>query len=483
MIKTALYTLEIALGSTIIALLIGFPTAFFTSKRKFPLKKILLSTKVIPLCVPSLIIALVYVCFFGINGTLNNFLQKLFNLKNPPVKFLYTTAGIMIAQGFYNFPLITGIIHDAWCNLPSTQGNAARLLGASEKRVFFTITLKQLSGAIGAACIPVFLFSFFSFMIAMLFSPSGKSTLEVDLYYAVRSTLDIKKGTLIAIIETTIALITVFIYSHISKKSQTTSDGINFSHQSATKFKSKSEVLIFLSLIFVILLFFFFPFFSIISSSVKEFSKVIFSKSFFTAIKNSIFVGFFTATFSTILGFSYSLVIKFLKKQGSSIAQTIPLIPMAISSIVIGWISNLIFKRGSVLMLVILQCMLFWPIAYRQIQNGINMITKDTDNAAKLLSKNKFDSIIRIYLPSCKKVLKTSFGFCFAASLGDATLPLVLSIPRFNSLALYTYQLASAYRFDQACACGLILTVFCIFASFDFSFLHTKKNTVPTSKL
>ena len=114
-------------------------------------------------------------------------------------------------------------------------------------------------------------------------------------------------------------------------------------------------------------------------------------------------------------------------------------------------------------MLVILQCMLFWPIAYRQIQNGINMITKDTDNAAKLLSKNKFDSIILIYLPSCKKVLKTSLGFCFAASLGDATLPLVLSIPRFNSLALYTYQLASAYRFDQACACGLILTVFCIY--------------------
>ena len=170
-------------------------------------------------------------------------------------KDLYRAAVIMIAQGFYDFPLIPGIIHDAWCNLPSTQGNAARLLGASEKRVFFTITLKQLSGAIGAACIPVFLFSFFSFMIAMLFSPSGKSTLEVDLYYAVRSTLDIKKGTLIAIIETTIALITVFIYSHISKKSQTTSDGIDFSHQSATKFKSKSEVIFFLSLIFIILLF------------------------------------------------------------------------------------------------------------------------------------------------------------------------------------------------------------------------------------
>ena len=42
-------------------------------------------------------------------------------------------------------------------------------------------------------------------------------------------------------------------------------------------------------------------------------------------------------------------------------------------------------------------------------------------------------------------------------SLGDATMPLVLSITNFDTLALYTYKLAGAYRFTQACTCGGIV--------------------------
>ncbi|MBO4859264.1 MAG: iron ABC transporter permease, partial [Treponema sp.] len=85
----------------------------------------------------------------------------------------------------------------------------------------------------------------------------------------------------------------------------------------------------------------------------------------------------------------------------------------------------------------------------------------ETDRAALLFSRNKLDSVLRVYLPSCKKVILSSFVYCFAMSAGDATLPLVLSIPRFNTVALYTYKLASSYRFNQACASGVILTVLC----------------------
>ncbi|MBP5696324.1 MAG: iron ABC transporter permease, partial [Treponema sp.] len=47
----------------------------------------------------------------------------------------------------------------------------------------------------------------------------------------------------------------------------------------------------------------------------------------------------------------------------------------------------------------------------------------------------------------------------FAVSLGDATLPLVLAIPNFSTLALYTYRLAGAFRFNQACACAVLMII------------------------
>ena len=164
----------------------------------------------------------------------------------------------------------------------------------------------------------------------------------------------------------------------------------------------------------------------------------------------------------SLCGFIWAVCVKLFGKQENPVFQTIPLVPMAISSVVISWFATLLFHRGNPVLLVVLQVFLYWPIAYRQIQNGINSIPKDTDKAALLFSRNRFDSVIRVYLPSCRRFIISGFAYSFAVSLGDATLPLVLSIPKFDTLALYVYKLASSYRFNQSCACGLILTIVCL---------------------
>ena len=107
--------------------------------------------------------------------------------------------------------------------------------------------------------------------------------------------------------------------------------------------------------------------------------------------------------------------------------------------------------------LIICQTLLYWPVAYKQIQNGLNQLTDDTQNAAFILSRGRLDCALRFYLPSCRSVMFTAFSYCFAMSIGDASLPLVLAIPNFSTLALYTYRLAGAFRFNQACACALVI--------------------------
>jgi thiamine transport system permease protein len=192
-------------------------------------------------------------------------------------------------------------------------------------------------------------------------------------------------------------------------------------------------------------------------SGAGELGKVLKSASFWRAALHSLECGTATGAACTLLGFAYSVAVKLGRKQASVLLQTIPVLPMAISSVVISWGATMIFHRGTPALLVALQTALYWPIAYRQIQNGINRITYETDAAARLLSRNWFDSVVRIYIPACRPVLLSAFAYCFAISLGDATMPLVLSIRNFDTLALYTYKLAGAYRFSQACACGGIV--------------------------
>ena len=448
MLRIYFYTLEIALFSTLIAAAAGIPAAYFTARRRFPGRRLLLSFSAVSLCVPSLIVALGYVSFWGMNG----FVNRLFGTE---FSFLYSTAGIVIAQGFYNVPFITGIVSEAWERLPREQENAARLLGAGEGRVLRTITLRQLSGAIGAACIPVFLFCYFSFMIVLLFSPVGRSTLEVEIYHSIRTTLDISAGTKLALLETITAFGLVLTYSFMARRSQTASSGVDY--VPVVRRRLGVEAALFIPLLFLILIFLIFPLLSVFINGAGELKKVLGAKGFWKAALHSLECGLATGAACTLLGFAYSVAVKLARKQGNVMLQTIPVLPMAISSVVISWGATMIFHRGSPALLVVLETALYWPIAYRQIQNGINRITYETDAAARLLSKNSFDSIFRIYLPACRPVLLSAFAYCFAISLGDATMPLVLSIHNFDTLALYTYKLAGAYRFGQACACGGIV--------------------------
>ncbi|HZK19565.1 MAG TPA: ABC transporter permease subunit, partial [Treponemataceae bacterium] len=160
-----IYTLKIALGSTAIAVLVGLPAAFFVSHRRFFGKKTLVSLSSVPLCIPPLLIALGFVLAFGMNGSLNRFVKHVFGFTSAPIVFLYSYWGIIIAQGFYNFPLIMKTVADTWSQLPQDEAHSARLLGASENRVFRTVTIFQLLPSLASASILVFLFCFFSFII------------------------------------------------------------------------------------------------------------------------------------------------------------------------------------------------------------------------------------------------------------------------------------------------------------------------------
>lgn len=132
---------------------------------------------------------------------------------------------------------------------------------------------------------------------------------------------------------------------------------------------------------------------------------------------------------------------------------------MSVSSVVIGFGMMLLVRRGTPLLLVLAQSALYWPFAFRQIITGADKIPLEILEASALLTENPIERYYSILLPLCKKNSISAFGFCFALSAGDASLPLVLAIPRYDTLALFTYRLAGSYRFSEACACGCILAL------------------------
>ena len=257
-LKVALYTLKQGLLSMVVALLIGIPAGFFTATRQFPGKKFILSLSAIPLCVPPLLVALGYVMFFGMQGVLNRWCMALWNLEEPPIEFLYSLWGIVLAQGFYNFPLVMKTCHDAWRQLSVREYNAACLLGASPFRIFRTITVVQLLPAIASSGMVVFLYSFFSFVIVLLFGGVGTTVLEVEIYQAARSSLNFPLAAASALREALIAFGVLLLYGLLERKSRE-SRGLAWDAETfyPKKIQGFTEKLGALILAFLVILFFF----------------------------------------------------------------------------------------------------------------------------------------------------------------------------------------------------------------------------------
>ena len=463
-LKTVRYTLAEALVSTALAAAAGLAAAFFVARRQFPGRKLLASFASVPLCIPPLIMALGYISAFGMAGYLNKALQHIFRLQEAPLTFLYSFWGIVIVQGFYNFPLVMMTVADTWAQLGSDQADSARILGASERRIFLTVTLPQLLPAIISACIPVFLYCFFSFMIVLLFGATGGTTLEVAIYHAGRSTLHFRTAAQLALVETACAFCVLLAYASAEKKAAR-AKGLSFCGTEPRKRIQAAEGLPSLGCLLLLGLFFLLPLISIALSScrIAVWRRLLAMRGFFPALRNTMCTALLTASICTITGFSYAAFLRLRDPSGEHpLLKTIPLAPMAVSSVVMGIGMTALVRRGNVASLVLAQSALTWPFAFRQMYTPLSKIPQDTLDAARMLSPRRLDCVFSVLLPYGRSGILSAAGFCFAVSAGDASLPLVLAIPRFDTLSLFVYRLAGSYRVDEACAAGLLLGILCM---------------------
>lgn len=493
------FTVVQALLSTVVAVLVGLPAAFLAARRDFPGRRVLLSLSGVPLCVPPAIIALAFVLFYGRQGVLNVFLMRAFSLSEPPVTFLYSLAGVVIAHGFYDFPVVMRTVAQVWERLPREEEDAARLLGAGRFRVFRTITLPQVSGAILGSASLVFLYCFFSFVIVLLFGGVGGTTLEVELYQAARSELDFARAGRIAALETGAALGLVWLYALLQRRlSAGAGERTALRPRSPLRGMALAAAGFYFAFLCLGLVA---PLLAVLARSFVApgaphgagafagggfgfgtWAMLFARRGFIPALRTTVGVAFAVTAVSTAAALFLALAqdLRPARPGGSLpgnssrrglLSRVLPFAPLAVSSVVLGFGWNILVPRGNLAALVLAQSALAWPFAWTQIRTGLDRIPAGVDSAAILLSRGRIDAAFRVRVPLARRGILAGAAFVFAISAGDATLPLVLSLPRFENLSLMLFRLAGSYRFGEACACATVLMVLC---GLVFAFQETK---------
>ena len=480
--RVILFTFEQAVLSTFFAVLLGFPGAYILAKVNFPGKSAVKAVSMIPFVLPSILVVLGFVIFFGNNGYLNRAAMMILGTDDPPFRILYSLKAIILAHSFYNFPIAMRILSSLWEKMSSNQQNAAFSLGANRETAFFTVTLPQLMPAVLSAAGIIFLFCFSSFaVILVLGGGPAYSTMEVEIYRLAKVSLDVRAASSLAVIGIFFSLLFMYLTIHLQKKTSNTEDMTIAPPQEKPKGITR-PVLITTYVVFIVFLVGA-PIISVIVKSfqmpVSRAGSEVLSLHWYqkllpgspgagvtAAIRNSIIFALSSAAIAIPVGtiLSYFSVKNWIgNRTVTSILDSLLMLPMIVSSVMLG-LGYMILKNSfpdrfsdSGILIIFAHSIIAYPFVIRSVTGVLRKIKPSLIHAASSMGASPASVFFTIELPLIKNALLTGAAFAFALSMGELNATILLAGKETTTIPVAIYRLIGSYNFYGACALGTVL--------------------------
>ena len=215
--QVLLRSMKIAAGVTLLALLLGYPLAYYVSfyaKHKHLLYQLV----IIPLWVSYLVRAYAWKTILGSDGVLNTLLQYL-HITHEPVGFLlYSPFAVVLTLAHIYTPFAFLPIYASLEHIPRNLVEASQDLGASRVKTFWRVIVPLSIPGVLAGATFAFVLSLGDFLAPLLLGgPSGVmiSNVVVTLFGAA---YDWPLGAAISVCMMLLVLSILFLTEKIEKK-------------------------------------------------------------------------------------------------------------------------------------------------------------------------------------------------------------------------------------------------------------------------
>lgn len=200
-------TLRVALLTTLLALIIAYPTAFAMARAKGIWLTVFLVSLVLPMSLGVIVKAFAWSILFRSNGFLNTTLQAV-GITQEPVRMLFTETALIIGAANVFLPFMVLPIYSVVRQLDSHLSEAAASLGATPWFRFTRVTLPlSLPGVVAGSAFT------FSLAISMYVIPSlivGERQQTLSMLIA-RSFLYLRNEPLGSTISAILLAIAIFV--------------------------------------------------------------------------------------------------------------------------------------------------------------------------------------------------------------------------------------------------------------------------------
>jgi spermidine/putrescine transport system permease protein len=137
---TFFHSLRLALVSTVMAVLLGYPFGYFMAKLPPRWRGRVMLILIVPFWTSSLMRLYGWIIVFRSNGTLDRILMAL-GLVSSPLRLLYSYPAVVTGMIYVLLPFMIYSVFVSAEKMDWGLVEAARVLGASAPRAFLTVTL------------------------------------------------------------------------------------------------------------------------------------------------------------------------------------------------------------------------------------------------------------------------------------------------------------------------------------------------------
>jgi len=133
--QVTFFSLAIALSSTLTILPFGIAVSWLLARREWRFKSFIETTVLLPLVMPPVATGLILLKFFGRRSLVGQWLYDW------GIEILFNWKGVLAAMAVMSFPLLVRSVRTSFAEVNPRLEQIAATLGASNLKIFFTITI------------------------------------------------------------------------------------------------------------------------------------------------------------------------------------------------------------------------------------------------------------------------------------------------------------------------------------------------------
>jgi iron(III) transport system permease protein len=464
-------TLIVLFGVGLITLVIGIGLAWIVTVYNFPFRRILEWLCLIPLAMPTYIIAYTYGEIFDYPGFLQSSLRFIFgwqSYKDYWFPDIYSNGGVIFVMSFVLYPYVYLTSRAAFLRQSISLIEVSNTLGYSLTSSFFRIALPMARPAIIIGLILVMMESMNEFAA---FEYYGVNTLSVGVYVTWLEKNNLSGAAQIAIFMLIFVFLLMIIERKLRNKRSFVQKNNNTLAINRVQLVGLKAYIISMICFLPILIGFIFPSIVLLDFIIQRYYEIDIIK-YLQLVLNSIYLSSFAAFLTLVISIylinvsisSNNFIIK-LSIGVSRLGYALPGVVLALGIIVpvitvdnflkglvgdVFGVSMGLIISGTAIGVLYAYVVRFLTIAYGTIESGFLALNPDLGAASRVLGRSRIQTLLGIQLPIIKPALIAAVLLVFVDSMKELPATLLLRPFNFDTLATHVYTYASLSALEDA---------------------------------